>query len=103
MPGPPSRVVSLGRVGLGVFAVAAACAGIVLLVGTLPDSAPAQAAAAALGCIYLLMIASVLEWMVHRYVYHRRWLPFARRIYSIHHRGHHFEIFPTWRYVTNGP
>jgi hypothetical protein len=49
------------------------------------------------------MIASVLEWLVHRYVYHRRWLPFARRIYAIHHRGHHFEIFPTWRYVTNGP
>jgi hypothetical protein len=49
------------------------------------------------------MIASVLEWLVHRYVYHRRLLPFARRIYAIHHRGHHFEIFPTWRYVTNAP
>jgi hypothetical protein len=86
-----------------MMTVAAACTGIVWLVRSLPVFFLSGLITAGLGCIYLLMIASVLEWLVHRYVYHRRWLPFAGRIYAIHHRGHHFEIFPTWRYVTNPP
>jgi hypothetical protein len=26
-----------------------------------------------------------------------------QRIFVIHHQGHHHALFPTWRYVTNGP
>jgi sterol desaturase/sphingolipid hydroxylase (fatty acid hydroxylase superfamily) len=40
---------------------------------------------------------------VHRYVYHDRVFPGTYRIYDIHEKGHHHTIFPTWRYVTNGP
>lgn len=54
------------------------------------------------GIVFTLVPASILEWLVHRYVYHRmRFEPLAQ-IYRIHHRGHHAAIFPTWRYTTNG-
>jgi hypothetical protein len=55
------------------------------------------------GVVVTTVVASLLEWLVHRYIYHRRSLPFLGRIYAIHHQGHHHAIFPTWRYVTNGP
>lgn len=91
------------RIALMSGLVLASCGGILLLVPALPDSAAGNATAAVLGCIFLLAYASVLEWLVHRYIYHRHLLPFLTRIYAIHHRGHHRIIFPTWRYVTNGP
>jgi hypothetical protein len=76
---------------------------IVVLVRQLPLSLPGILAAALLGALALPVAASPLEWLVHRYVYHRRLIPFMRRIYVIHHQGHHHALFPTWRYVTNGP
>jgi hypothetical protein len=91
------------RIALMTLLVLGLCGTAVLLVHALPDSLAGNVIAAGMGCIFLLLIASVLEWLVHRYVYHRRVLPFLTRIYAIHHRGHHRIIFPTWRYVTNGP
>jgi len=76
---------------------------IVILVRELPSTMPGYLAAGLLGAVALPIMASPLEWMVHRYVYHRKLIPFLRRIYVIHHQGHHHAIFPTWRYVTNGP
>jgi hypothetical protein len=55
----------------------------------------------ALGVIITPIVASPIEWLVHRYVYHRS-CSFLRRIYSIH-LAHHHLYFPTWRYVTGGP
>ena len=47
---------------------------------------------------------SLQEWMVHRYLYHRHHKNhLMKHIYTIHHIGHHSVIFPTERYVTNGP
>jgi hypothetical protein len=91
------------RIALALAAVAVVLAGILVLVRLLPDSVAGMGIAILLGGVFLLVEASVLEWLVHRYVYHRRFLPILRRIYAIHHRGHHYEIFPTWRYVTHGP
>jgi hypothetical protein len=76
---------------------------IVVLVRALPFTVPGYLAASLLGAAALPIMASPLEWWVHRYVYHRQQLPLLRRIYVIHHQGHHHAIFPTWRYVTNGP
>jgi hypothetical protein len=76
---------------------------IVIGVRALPAALPGYLAAGLLGATALPIVASPLEWWVHRYVYHRRRIPFLRRIYVIHHQGHHQVIFPTWRYVTNGP
>jgi len=69
----------------------------------LPPSAPGAAVAFLLGLLVLPVAASPYEWLVHRYVYHGTVIPFLRRIYVIHQHGHHYAIFPTWRYVTNGP
>ena len=77
--------------------------GIVALVRALPPSAGGHLAAAVVGAVALPIAASPLEWLVHRYVYHRRIISFLRRIYVIHQQGHHHVLFPTWRYVTNGP
>jgi len=79
------------------------CAATIALVRSLPDTLAGAVAAILAGAVYTTVAASLLEWLVHRYIYHRKWVPFARRIFEIHHRGHHYVIFPTWRYVTNGP
>jgi hypothetical protein len=97
------RQLSRLRVTFMMVLVLAACGALTFLVRALPDSWDGALTAAFLGVVNLLITASLLEWLVHRYVYHRRWLPFLRRIYAIHHQGHHHAIFPTWRYVTNGP
>jgi hypothetical protein len=76
----------------------------VVLVRALPASWGGDLAAAIAGAVALLIAASPLEWLVHRYVYHRKALAFLRRIYVIHQQGHHHLLYPTWRrYVTNGP
>ncbi|HKZ80836.1 MAG TPA: hypothetical protein VJ124_21365 [Pyrinomonadaceae bacterium] len=53
------------------------------------------------GLIVTPIIASPVEWLVHRYVYHRSFV-LSRRIYAVH-LAHHHLYFPTWRYVTGGP
>jgi hypothetical protein len=82
--------------------MAAACAALVAAVRLLPGSLLGDAAAVAAGLALSVVAASLLEWLVHRYVYHRRAVPLLGRIFRIHHHGHHFAIFPTWRYVTHG-
>jgi hypothetical protein len=69
----------------------------------LPASLPGKGLAFLIGVLVLPVAASPYEWLVHRYVYHGTAIPFLRRIYVIHQHGHHYAIFPTWRYGTNGP
>lgn len=101
----PRTLVRLNRPRVLLMAVLmlAACAALVAAVRALSDTAAAAVAAVLAGVVYTTVAASLLEWLVHRYVYHRRWLPGLRHVFTIHHRGHHHIIFPTWRYVTNGP
>lgn len=93
----PLRITSMILLLLAFFA------GTAWLVRMLPPSAPGAAVAFLLGLLVLPVAASPYEWLVHRYVYHGTVIPFLRRIYVIHQHGHHYAIFPTWRYVTNGP
>lgn len=78
-------------------------AAILLAAGALPPTPIARAASFLLGILLTPLLASFYEWIVHRYVYHRRLVPGLHRIYEIHHYSHHHIFFPTWRYVTNGP
>src|SRR5947209_5915044 len=91
----PWRVGALALLLLGLLGAAVAA------VRALPPSPAGYLVAGLLGVAALPIAASPLEWLVHRYVYHRRVLPLLRRICAIHHQGHHHAIFPTWRYVTN--
>lgn len=93
----PLRIVSMTLLLLAFFAGTAWC------VRSLPPSVPGAALAFLLGVLVLPVAASPYEWLVHRYVYHGTAIPFLRRIYVIHQHGHHYAIFPTWRYVTHGP
>jgi len=81
----------------------AACAGIVLAVRATGGGVYSAPVALIGGVFFTLIPASVYEWLVHRYVYHRKRFGPLAQIYRIHHQGHHARIFPTWRYTTNGP
>ena len=88
----PARIVGT------TFLLFGACAALIAAV-RLSASIPVALAA---GIPFTLIPASIYEWLVHRYVYHRAQPGPLAQIYRIHHRGHHAAIFPTWRYTTNG-
>jgi len=97
------RPISGLRVSAMVALLLAFFAAIAWAVRLAPDSVPGGVFVFALGVLVLPVAASPYEWLVHRCVYHGQVIPFLRRIYVIHQHGHHYAIFPTWRYVTNGP
>lgn len=94
--------ISMFRVTGAALLLITGIAALLSIARSLPDSAPGLAAKGAIGGITMLVAASVVEWLVHRYIYHRRVVPGMGRIYEIHEKGHHHKIFPTWRYTTNG-
>ncbi len=50
-----------------------------------------------------LLLGSIGEWLVHRYLMHRRWRwPLLTAIFELHHRGHHHIHFTPDRYVHAG-
>jgi hypothetical protein len=98
-PGTMHRLrAGFGLAGLVLAAFLAAWIG-----GLLPTSVVGTAGAVALGAAATLVVSSVVEWLVHRHVYHRGRLRAFARLRDIHHRVHHHVFFPTWRYVTSGP
>lgn len=91
------------RFSIVTAALLAVCAGLVLLVRAVaPGGDSALPVAVVSGILFTLIPASVIEWLVHRYIYHRKRFGPLAQIFRIHHRGHHAAIFPTWRYTTNG-
>jgi sterol desaturase/sphingolipid hydroxylase (fatty acid hydroxylase superfamily) len=88
------------RVAAGLFAIFVVGAGLVALEATFPAGPWGWAAGVATGLVLVPLLASPVEWFVHRYTFHRPTVP---AIYDIHHRSHHHVFFPTWRYVTGGP
>jgi len=58
--------------------------------------------AVVLGLAVIPLVASPIEWFVHRFVYHEEVLRPLGAIFVVH-TAHHFAFFPTWRYVTSGP
>lgn len=91
------------RFSLASAVMLAACIGIVIAVRGTGNETSSTPVALIGGVLFVLIPASVFEWLVHRYIYHdKSWGPLAK-IYQIHHQGHHAQIFPTWRYTTNGP
>ena len=90
------------RVAVVAPLMVAACAALITAVRHRSDFLLGYAVAVTAGLVLSVVAGSLLEWLIHRYVYHQRVIPFLGRIFRIHHQGHHFAIFPTWRYVTNG-
>lgn len=91
-----------GRIAVGTTAVVATAAAIVAVVRVRPDGPGGAVLAAVAGVVLVPIVASVLEWFVHRFVYHEPVVPPLRAIFTVH-TAHHFAWFPTWRYVTGGP
>lgn len=91
------------RVVLATAALAVVVGGIAWVVRSLPDAGPASAAVAvALGLVVVPVVASPVEWFVHRFVYHEAVIRPLAVIFTVH-TAHHYAYFPPWRYVTGGP
>jgi hypothetical protein len=103
MTNSQQRPINLFRVLAASALLLLVAAFTVVVVRSLPQNPLGWLVALALGLAVLPMLASPIEWLVHRYVYHRHLTPVLRPIYEIHHQGHHHIFFPTWRYVTGGP
>jgi len=57
-----------------------------------------------LGVAVTLLIGSLVEWVVHRWIMHRpSRLPVFRLAYEHHHRAHHWINFPPDQYIQTGP
>ena len=97
------RRLSALRIGLGLVAITALAGSLLALARAQPPTAAGIAIGVVAGLVLMPLLASPLEWLVHRYVYHRPLVPGLRSVYEIHHRVHHYVFFPTWRYVTAGP
>ena len=99
----PVGPVDRRRVLVTSTAVAGVVAGVMCVVRSLPDSGVAPAALAlVLGLVVIPVIASPIEWFVHRFVYHEAVIRPLGAIFTVH-TAHHYAFFPTWRYVTGGP
>jgi len=96
--GPVSRI----RLTAGTVAVAGVVTGVMLAVDRLSDGPWEQVVAFVLGLAVIPLIASPIEWFVHRFVYHEEVLRPLGAIFVVH-TAHHYAFFPTWRYVTSGP
>lgn len=99
----PVGPVNAGRIVGGSAVVVGAFAAIVVVVRALPAVGWwADGLAVLLGLLVVPMVASVLEWFVHRFVYHQAVLRPLAAIFTVH-TAHHYAFFPTWRYTTSGP
>jgi hypothetical protein len=82
--------------------VVAVVASIVAVVARLGEGTAAVVVAVVLGLAVVPIVASPLEWFVHRFVYHEAVVHALEAICRVH-TAHHYAYFPTWRYVTGGP
>ena len=94
--------VPVGRVLAGTTAVVLAAVAATIMVQRAPATGWASAMTFATGLVVIPLVASPLEWFVHRFVYHEAVLTPLGPIATVH-AAHHHAYFPTWRYVTGGP
>ncbi|MFM8302848.1 MAG: hypothetical protein ACKOA9_00895, partial [Actinomycetota bacterium] len=75
---------------------------LVAVAATVPAGVMPAVVSFLIGLVLVPLLASPLEWLVHRGVYH---VPVLAPLRSIHkvHTAHHLSFFPTWRNVTEGP
>lgn len=100
-PVAPVRPVDWRRVALGLVVFGTVVAGAVLIVRGSSGTSLHAPLSFIVGLVVLPVVASPIEWFVHRFVYHEPVVPGLRPIFVVH-RAHHFAFFPTWRYVTRG-
>ncbi|MBK9178450.1 MAG: hypothetical protein IPM45_02555 [Acidimicrobiales bacterium] len=96
------RPVDRRRVVGGTLGVAALVGGVMLLVRSMGDGGMQAVLALVLGLCVIPLVASPIEWYVHRFVYHEPVIRPLGAIFTVH-TAHHVAFFPTWRYVTGGP
>lgn len=95
------------RVAIVFFGVAGAVTLLFELARALAISADTPrglAVSLAIGVLVTLVIGSIVEWVVHRWIMHRpSRLPVLRLAYEHHHRAHHWVNFPPDQYIQTGP
>lgn len=101
-PVRPAGPVNWRRVSAGSAGVVVVVTGAGLVVRLLGNGGSRSIVAFVLGLAVIPLIASPIEWFVHRFVYHAPAIPGLEVVFRVH-TAHHFAYFPTWRYTTNGP
>jgi sterol desaturase/sphingolipid hydroxylase (fatty acid hydroxylase superfamily) len=90
------------RLATVIFGALLSCAAAALAGRSLvPSSSLAHlAASAVLGALAMLLACSIVEWLVHGKLMHRRsrW-PLVHLAYDLHHRAHHWIHYPPDAYV----
>lgn len=90
------------RVIAGSAGIVAVVTGAGLAVRLVGDGGAGALVAFALGLVVIPLIASPIEWFVHRFTYHAAVIQPLAVIFRVH-TAHHFSYYPTWRYTTGGP
>lgn len=99
----PVGPVAAGRLVGATTGIALVTFGVMWAVRALPtDGFGARALAVVLGLLVIPVVASPIEWFVHRFVYHAAVIRPLKAIFVVH-TAHHYAFFPTRRYVTSGP
>jgi sterol desaturase/sphingolipid hydroxylase (fatty acid hydroxylase superfamily) len=99
---PHSRQPSPLRLAVVIVAMLAFCATLALMARRLaPASSVASVAMSAIaGVVAMLLACSVVEWLVHGKLMHRRSsLPLLHLAYDLHHKAHHWIHYPPDAYV----
>jgi len=76
--------------------------GLIVLAAGLGSKGVAGIAAFVIGLVLVPLLASALEWLVHRCVSHVPVVSALRPIFTVH-TALRYTSSPTWRYVTSGP
>jgi sterol desaturase/sphingolipid hydroxylase (fatty acid hydroxylase superfamily) len=93
------RIIRVATAMLGVFGATAALAVAGRALATVA-SPIGVGASALLGAAAMLLASSVVEWLVHGRLMHRRSrLPLVHLAYDLHHRAHHWTHYPPDAYV----
>jgi hypothetical protein len=98
----PVSPVDRRRVAIASVALCVVVGMIVVAARTLDRGPGSAMLAVLLGLVIVPIVASPLEWLVHRFVYHAPAIKALEAIFRVH-TAHHYAYFPTWRYVTAGP
>jgi len=94
------------RIGTVVLGVLAAISPLVLFARLTANQStpPAVLNSLLAGFISLFLVATIVEWAVHRYAMHKsQHIPLFRIATELHHKAHHWVHYPPTRYVNPEP
>ena len=95
------RLPRRARFVLGLTLLLLFFAATTLVVSVLPQSSAGIIVLFILGVVITPLLASPYEWIVHRFLYHRKSITALNKIYQVH-TAHHHLYFPPKKFIGDG-